>query len=187
MIALRFIWLIVSFLVVELCVFMPLYLVGLAAFPIAYRHADKIYRDSNINTGYLVLTFKNPILNEWLGNHEDGILADWWVRERGGTAYGWFLRNPICNMRFWPIVSTLPSPHTNWVGSLDHKPYMPERGWFFAWAGLYSGVYWCGKKWGVWMGWKINPIDRHIGTPSAPHKDYRYYGLGLAAQIWRNK
>lgn len=181
MVVLRFIWLIVSFLVVELCVFMPLYLAGILVFPLAYRYAGKVYRESNINTGYWVLTFKNPILNEWLGNHEDGLLPSWWVQERDGSAYGWFLRNPICNMRFWPVVSTLPSKRTSWYGNLIGIPSDNRKGWFLAWQGPYTGFWWQGKARGCWFGWAVNPAD-FLGT-----NDYRSHGLGLKSQIWRVK
>lgn len=184
-IALRVAWLIISFLFVEIVVFLPLFLLGLVVFPVAYHFAGIKVTESRVNKGQYILAFRNRVLNEWLGNHEDGLLPGWWQKERNGSAYGWFLRNPVSNMRFWPYVSTLPSPETKWVGTLDRVENEP--GWFFAWAGAYSGFCWNGKRLGLWVGWKINAIDRRIGTLDAPPKDYRYYGLGLACMIWRNR
>ena len=117
---LRFIWLAISFLAVEVFIFLPLYLVGLIVFPFAYHFAALKVKPSFINQGQYVIGFKNRILDEWLGNREDGLLPGWWQKE-AGSAYGWFLRNPVSNMRFWPYISTFPNPEkTKWV---DSGPY----------------------------------------------------------------
>jgi hypothetical protein len=180
----RFVWMVVSFLLVEVCIFLPLYMLGLIMFPFAYRYDMIVLTESNINQGQTILAFKDPIWNEWLGNREDGLLPEWWAKERGGSAYGWFIRNPVTNMRFWPVISTLPNPEkTGFIGTLDHVPSSDETGWFFCWEGLYAGFLYQGKRFGCWFGWKTNPRDR---KPEAP-RDYRYYGLGTAAQIWRVK
>ena len=186
MIILRALWLIISFLFVEIVVFLPLYLLGLIVFPVAYHFAGIKVTESRINRGQYILAFRNRVLNEWLGNHEDGILPGWWQKERNGSAYGWFLRNPVSNMRFWPYISTLPSPDTKWIGTLDRVPVL-ETGWFIAWHGVYAGWLWQTKKFGCWFGWKVNPIDRRIGTISKVENDYRYYGLGTDCMIWRVK
>lgn len=185
MIFFRFLWFLTSYLFVEVVVFLPLYLLGLTVFPVAYHFAGIKVTESRINRGQYILAFRNRVLNEWLGNHEDGLLPGQWQKERNGTAYGWFLRNPVSNMRFWPYISTLPSPETKWAGTLDRVENEP--GWFLAWSGAYTGFYWNGKRIGLWMGWKINPIDRRIGRIDRPPVDYRYYGLGTACMIWRNK
>lgn len=174
------------FLFVEVCIFLPLYILGLVAFPFAFYLAALKYTESRVNPGQYIIAFKNPILNEWLGNHEDGLLPNWWQKERGGSAYGWFVRNPVSNMRFWPVISTLPSPDTKRIGTLDRVPDK-ETGWFIAWHGIYAGWLWQTKKFGVWVGFKVNPIDRRIGTLDAPPKDYRYHGLGVAFMFWRVK
>lgn len=172
------------FLFVEICIFLPLYLFGLMAFPVAYHFANLVLVESRVNKDQYIVTFKNRVLNEWLGNHEDGLLPSWWGKERHGTAYGWFVRNPVSNMRFWPYVSTLPSPDTKWIGTLDWVPDK-ETGWFIAWHGIYAGWFWQTKNFGMWLGWKVNAIDRRIGTMAAPEKDYRYSGLGTACMFWR--
>ena len=175
------------YLFVEVCIFLPPYLLGILAFPIAYHFAALKIEPSFINKGEYVIAFRNRVLNEWLGNREDGLLPGWWQKERAGTAYGWFLRNPVSNMRFWPHISTLPSPETKWIGTLAGVPGNGETGWFIAWHGVYAGWLWQTKKFGVWLGWKVTPPDRFIGTPFPPAKDYRYYGLGTACMIWRVK
>lgn len=174
------------YLFVEIFIFLPPYLVGLVVFPVAYHFAALKIEPSFINKGQYILTFRNRVLNEWPGNREDGLLPGWWQKERSGSAYGWFLRNPVSNMRFWPYISTLPSPDTKWIGTLDRVPDK-ETGWFIAWHGIYAGWLWQTKTFECWFGWKVNPIDRRIGAMDAPPKDYRYYGLGTACMIWRVK
>ena len=174
------------YLFVEIFIFLPLYLVGLVVFPIAYHFAALKIEPSFIKKGQYILAFRNRVLNEWLGNREDGLLPGWWQKERNGSAYGWFLRNPVSNMRFWPYISTLPYPGTKWIGTLDRVPDK-ETGWFIAWHGIYAGWLWQTKTFGCWFGFKVNPVDRRIGRMDAPEKDYRYFGLGTSCMIWRNK
>lgn len=182
-VALRFIWMLIFFLLVEVCIFLPLYILGVLLFPVFNRYAAKAIIESNIWHGWGVLAFRAPWLNEWLGNREDGLNPTWW-QKRGGTNYTWFLRNPVTNMRFWKIISTVPRPEdVGWVGSLDHKPADDEHGWFFCWEGLYAGIYYQGRKYGCWFGWKTIPDDRDIHA----YKSYRYYGLGIASMIWKVK
>lgn len=180
MILLRALWGIIFFLLVEVVFFLPLYILGLIFFPLFYHFARLKFVESRVNKGHYIIAFRNPVLDEWLGNHEDGLRPTWWEVERQGSAYGWFVRNPVCNMRFWPIVSTLPNPDKlGWVGTVNE---LGPRGWFFAWQGWYTGFYWNGKKYGTWLGWKISPRDKQ---PNAP-RDYRWFGVGLASQFWRH-
>jgi hypothetical protein len=184
MVFLRFLWMVISYLLVEVFIFLPLYLLGLIAFPIAYHFAALKIEPSFINKGEYIIAFRNRVLNEWLGNREDGLLPGWWHKDREGSAYGWFIRNPVTNMRFWPVVSTLPNPEkTGFIGTLDHVPSLDETGWFFCWEGLYAGFFYQGKRFGCWFGWKTNPRDRKQDAP----RDYRYCGLGTACQIWGAK
>lgn len=182
MIILRLLWLLISWLAVELLLFLPLYLVGVLTFPIFYHYAPMKFAESRINRGEYIIAFKWGWLNEWLGNHEDGLLPNWWLKERDGSAYGWFLRNPICNIRFWPFVSTIPSHKTQHVGSLFYKPDAHVPGWFLAWHGAYHGFFFQTKGWGIWIGWKINPRDGWFINSS----DYRCKGLGPVCQFWRS-
>ena len=179
---LHFLWMLITYCLVEIIIFLPLYLIGVLIFPIVYKYSTIINIESNINTNEQILGFKNNLLNEWLGNREDGLLPDWW-KQKNGTAFSWFIRNPICNMRFWPIVSTLPKQSkTDFVGSLDHIPdTKTEHGWFLCWEGLYTGFYYQGNTFGLWIGWKCNPRDKNLNAPT----DYRYKGLGTACQFWK--
>ena len=168
-------WMIVSTLVVEICLFLPLYLLGLIVVPIASRHAARVWCPSLMDPSYQIQAYANPILNELWGNHEDGIEPkfDWW----DGSAWQWYLRNPVCNMRFWPLISTRPSWRTRYIGSSRVEPGCR----FIAWSGAYAGVRWEGKSWGFWFGWKINPRDAFF----VPADDYRCWGLGIAMQVMR--
>ena len=103
---LRFIWMIVFFTLVQCIVFLPVFLFGLFTFPAWWRWAPKEEFLSSM-TGEHDTRFSWAWLDELLGNHEDGLLPAWWITEDAGTAYGWFVRNPVANMRFWPVVSTL--------------------------------------------------------------------------------
>lgn len=166
---------------VEVIVFMPLYAIGLVAFPIAWRLASRVIR----NDARIViddkrrLAFKSRVLDAWLGNYEDGLLPEWWKNEHNGTAYGWFRRNPVTNLRFIYPFGVLPNPSkVGWAGTKEDNDNKP--GWFMAWQGLHTGFQWCSKTWKIWMGWKVLPLDRY-GIPS----NYRRFGIGLAAQIER--
>jgi hypothetical protein len=181
---LRFVWMLISWLAVEVFVFLPLFIVGAITFPVFYHYAPLHLVESRINEGQFVLAFQWAWLDEWLGNHEDGLLPNWWSKEQNGTPYGWFIRNPVSNMRFWPYISTLPDPtKVQWIGSLDHIPSDNTKGWFLCWQGPYTGFYWQGASLGVWLGWATSPRD---SRPDAP-RDYRWFGLGTKAQIWRVK
>lgn len=183
-----FVWMVISFLVVEVFVFLPLYIVGVLAFKVAMQFADITISESRINKGQDILVFRNWALNEWLGNHEDGLNPEWWAK-LGGTPFTWFLRNPVCNMRFWPIISTRPNAEKTWfIGSLDRVPDNDaETGWFFCGRGPYCGALYQGKRLGCWFGWKVNPLDRRIGRLGGPSLDYRFYGIGIASMVWRTK
>lgn len=164
-------WAIVSTLVVEIVAFMPLYLLGLLVVPLASRYAPRTQRPSRIDPARMIETWANPVLDELWGNHEDGIRFETW------DVWAWYLRNPVCNMRFWPVVSTLPGPGTRFVGSPEIAPGCR----FVAWRGPYAGFRWEGKRWGVWFGFKVNPRDSRF----VPDNDYRRWGLGTACQLLR--
>ena len=176
---LRFIWMIVFFTLVQCIVFLPVFLFGLFTFPAWWRWAPKEEFLSSM-TGEHDTRFSWAWLDELLGNHEDGLLPAWWITEDAGTAYGWFVRNPVANMRFWPVVSTLPQPNNvRWIGTIDHVPSSKETGWFYCWQGAYSGLLIQRGSWGLWLGWKTNPRDALM------IKDYRWAGLGTTLQLWR--
>jgi len=173
------IWGLCFFLVVECVVFLPLYILGIPACWLASRHAGTHDEPSWLYPDRTIRAYNSRLLDEWLGNHEDGMkpVFSWWPKEK--TALQWFLRNPVGNMRFWPIVSTKPSASTRWVGTASEIPGISQSGWFLAWSGPYAGFRWQNGKWGVWIGWKINPRDARFIMDN----DYRNWGLGTALQL----
>ncbi|BDU72407.1 hypothetical protein [Mesoterricola silvestris] len=173
-------WGLLTWLIAEVVVFLPLYLLGVVFMWPLLKWAPKRLKESNINRGQFVYGFLWPWLDELFGNREDGLLPEWWAL-REGTAYGWFLRNPICNMRFWPLVSTLPKPTVKWIGNAACVPPSGVPGWFLAWQGGYVGFLWQCRSWGLWAGWKLNPRDATFILPD----DYRTHGLGTACQLMR--
>lgn len=174
-------WGLLTFLMVEVCIFLPLFILGIPLAWWASRHAATHETPSRLYPQRTILAYDSRLLDAWVGNYEDGCkpVFDWWPEEK--TAFAWFLRNPVCNLRFAPIISTRPSPNTQWVGSTDAVPADGVPGWFIAWSGPYVGFLWQNTRWGVWVGWKINPRDARM----IPADDYRRGGLGTAMQIMR--
>ena len=172
-------WGLASWLAVEMGIFLPVFLVGLVLFWPLLWLCPIVQKESTINVGQPVSAFKWGWANELWGNHEDGLNPDWWAA-KGGTPWTWYLRNPVCNMRFWPIVSTFPSASVRWIGNVAAVPPDGTPGWFLAWQGGYVGFRWQCVSCGVWLGWKLNPKDAAV-TPS----DYRIHGLGTACQLMR--
>jgi len=179
--ALIALWGLLFFLVVEVAVFLPIYLLGLVLVPILARYGGRVERPSIFPGKPPAMCWTILTADALFGNREDGILGDEPWQARGGTIYGWFLRNPVCNMRFWPVVSTLPDPGVKSIGTLDEVPPNGVPGWFMAWRGPYVGFLWQNEKWGVWAGWKLNPRDARY----VPANDYRRFGIGTAAQFMR--
>jgi hypothetical protein len=171
-------WGLASWLVVELIIFLPLFFLGLVLDP--FWWAPQGPGLSRINSGSVITVFRWTWAQTIWGNWEDGLLPPWWSSDGHGI-YSWFVRNPVCNMRFWPVVSTLPKPSVKWIGTANEVPANGIPGWFLAWQGPYVGFLWQCSTWGVWLGWKLNPRD---AQPDAP-KDYRSFGLGTACQIMR--
>lgn len=172
-------WGLVFFLCVEICIWLPLYLLGIPGSWLASRFARIVVVPSLMDPERPVFAYANPILNWWLGNKEDGIRPtfDWW---QGKTAFQWFLRNPVCNLRFTPWVSTRPSPDTQFIGSNQVEPDGTPCH-FLAWSGPFVGYRYQNTRWGMWLGWKVNPRDARFVPPD----DYRCWGIGTAAQIMR--
>lgn len=146
------------------------------------KFAPKSIDRSIVDYNTFISTFKWKWLNTILGNNEDGLLPDWW-KNKGGTEVSWFFRNPICNMRFWKIVSTLPQSDTYYIGDTLLFPKDKTAGWFFTWQGscFYPGFLYQTEKWGIWIGWKTLPSD----SLNVLEKPYRKYGIGLACQYFR--
>ncbi len=180
-------WMIVTWGLVEVLVFFPLYLVGLIVFPLAWRYAPLAWEESRCWKYTSIIGFKNAWLNEWLGNHGDGLLTVYWD-EQGKTAYSWFIRNPISNMRFWPLVSIRPiKDYAIWSLPLRYCGNVTEivetPGWFVAWYRGRVGLRWIwsnpflGTK-GLAIGWHLNPRDRN----GIPGDDVRRFGIGTVCQ-----
>jgi hypothetical protein len=176
------IWGLISFLLVEVFIWLPLYLTGVIAVWAADHWGAKTRLiKSRIDPDRYVLSYSNHFLNWWIGNYEDGIDPEslWWPELK--SKLDWFLRNPNTNLRFAPIISTLPDPEKlEWVGTLTEVPGLDTPGWFLVWQGPYVGFLWQGKKCGVWLGWALNPRDKQ---PMCP-RDYRWHGVGIKAQVW---
>ena len=168
-------WGILAFLAVEVCVFLPLYIVGIPMAWCASRWVPMVPGPSRIFPERQILAYRWRWIDWWVGNYEDGAAPEGW------TAFRWFLRNPVCNLRFTPIISTVPGPDTRRVGSVDEIPPDGAPGWFLAWRGPYVGFRWQCRTWGVWLGWKVNPRDARFIAPD----DYRRWGLGTACQVMR--
>ena len=175
-------WMLATWTLVEVLVFLPLYVAGVVAFPLAWRFAPKTYTQSWIwSDDRVIRTFRWPWLDAWLGNHEDGLLPFWWSNQ-GGTAYSWFLRNPVSNMRFWPVTSFNADPaRVRYCGNVTEIVETP--GWFVAWHGPYVGLRWIwadpfwGTK-GLAIGWHLNPRDAN----GIPRGDVRRFGIGTVCQ-----
>lgn len=179
-------WGITSWLLVELLVFTPIFLVGLVLMLPLLLAAPITLAESRVNAGQTIAVFEWSWAQTIWGNWEDGLAPAWWIATMPTAPmwwirYQWYLRNPDCNMRFWPLVSTLPSPDVEWCGPLTEVPASGVPGWFVAWQMPYVGFYWACSTWGIWAGWKLNPRD---AQPNAP-TDYRYFGLGTACQLLR--
>jgi len=168
------IWGLIFFLFVEACVFLPLYLLGLPVAWAASKWAPTEITKSRLWDRY-ILAYRNPILNWWVGNYEDGIVPD-----PSTTAFRWFVRNPVTNLRFVPLLSTRPDPiRLQFVGSDEIKPTGTPCH-FLAWQGAYVGYRYQNASWGVWLGWKLNPRDKRFVS----YNDYRRFGIGTATQIF---
>ena len=174
------VWGSIAFLAVESLIFLPLYLLGI---PVAYAASRWAKRDTGfslITPDRAIVTYHNKLLNWWIGNKEDGIWPDF-AKELGLSVFQWYMRNPVTNLRFVPVISTRPCPSkVRFVGS----PVMPDDGvpgWFICWQGPYVGVLIQNASWGLWWGWKVKPEDRYgvIG--------YRRFGIGTACQLMRFK
>ena len=168
-------WGLVAFVAFEACIFLPLFLVGLPVAWFAAKHAELGLGVSRMGSRSIIV-YKNPILNWWVGNYEDGVIPDAKTK-----AFRWFVRNPVTNLRFVPLLSTRPDPERlQSVGSDEIAPSGTPC-LFLAWQFPYVGFRYQNKSWGVWLGWKLNPRDKRYVDPN----DYRRFGIGVAAQILR--
>jgi len=177
-------WMLVTWLSLELLVWLPLYLLGIPALWMGQCLSPILLMPSIMPSDPMRLGFTWKWLDWWVGNFEDGLLPDWW-KDLEGTYMTWFLRNPVTNLRFVPIISTKPdADKIRWCGTLDYVPHDDtSRGWFVCWQGPYVGFLYQGSKWGCWFGWKVSPDLRIVDN--SPDRSYRYWGIGTAAHIWK--
>lgn len=138
----------------------------------------------------------------WIyGNEEDGIdgsrggdpAQSWWLKRTDGYAektriFVWSAwRNPVGNLRFVRPFGFLIDPaKVNFVGnSIDpeesHRLDPSKSYWYFAWCGLYSGLWVIVFGIQLRIGWKILPRDAKGLAPD----DYRRHGCGFALQLHR--
>ena len=169
-------WMLITWAAVELLVWLPLFVLGLAAVPLMLRAGLITERESWLNQGQQVIAFRWSWADELWGNHEDGLCPAWWA-QKGGTAWTWYLRNSISNMRFWPVLSTRANRNTHFRGSTEIAPGCR----FVAWTGPYVGLRWEGARWGIWLGWAVNPRDASEVLTS----DWRAHGYSVVAQVFR--
>jgi len=175
-------WGLITFLAIEVFVFLPLYLIGIPLTIAASRYARIKVVPSRLYPERDIIAYSNQVLDWWIGNYEDGLDPEfeWWDSSK--TALDWFLRNPVCNLRFVPIISTKPDPlRVRFIGTLDEIPHQNRPGWFLCWQGGYVGFFYQNESWGIWLGFKVNPRDARYVLPD----DYRNWGIGTVAQFWK--
>ena len=173
-------WGLATFIIVQGLVFLPIYLIGLVAVPLLVRWGATVQRPSIMPINPPATCWANPIADILWGNKEDGVMGDPHWQENGGTIMGWFLRNPVTNMRFWPIISTKPVPSKVHFFGMNRFPEDGEPGWCFAWQEGYIGFRWQNASWGIWAGWAVNPKDSE-----GPPDDWRAFGYGVVLQVLR--
>jgi hypothetical protein len=179
-------WMLVTFLLVELLVFLPLFIMGLPLLVLGLFLVPTVMLPGKLDPKFERIAFPIKWLDAWVGNYEDGLCPPWWVLEHLATvnfvmALLWFLRNPVCNLRFCPVASTKPSASkVRWIGA-DHQPKDGEPAFYVCWQGAYVGMRWQCKTLGMWLGWKVIPSDRNGVF------DYRAWGIGTACQLLRFK
>ena len=169
-------WMVLSFLLVEVLVWLPLMLSGLVVMPLALRWAETYDAPSRLWPDKVARYFRNPILQELYGNWEDGLCPQWW-KDVQGTPWTWFLRNNISNMRYWPVISTRANLATRYIGDDEIRP----GACFVAWSGGFVGFRFEKWGWGIWAGMAVNPRDAHRIDPL----DWRSFGYSTVAQIFK--
>jgi hypothetical protein len=169
-------WMVLTFILVQALVWLPIFLLGVLVVPALQRWGSTVQRPS-------LMPWKPPVdhwANRWadalFGNPEDGVKGDLPWQEGGGTVYGWFLRNSVCNMRYWPLISAKANLNTRFVG-VGNVNDPGAR--FVAWTGFFVGAQFpfLGRE--VWIGWAVNPRD---ATALYPESDWRCYGYSTVAQ-----
>jgi hypothetical protein len=173
-----------------------LYIIGLLVIPFAAEYTA--VAASPLWPGRNILAFRSRAIQAIWGNSEDGIDGlrggsedqAWWAAQTAGYSdahriFAWSaLRNPVGNLRFISPFGFLIDPkRVAFVGNtLDpDADYASQPGtyWYFAWCGLYSGLWVIYRGWNARLGWKILPRDTQGVT------DYRLKGCGTALQVQR--
>ena len=186
MVIIVILWGLISWATVELTVFVPVYILAMLLLPALFKWSPIVLGESRVNMGQTIEVFKWGWAQALFGNWEDGLSPVWWTTQCGeirptwNTRWTWFLRNPVDNMKWWPIISTIPNPsRVRFIGT----PCIPPDGvpgCFLCWQGGYVGFRWQCATWGIWAGWATSPSDS-LGIP----KDWRAYGFGPVLMILR--
>jgi len=179
---------VVWWLVVELCIFLPLFVVGAVVVPLlAAAHAWTL-RPSSRYRDRLVYVWRGGALTWLWGNEEDGVTGAEWYRiahakwSHARLARNWYFRNPVNNLRYAPwITCKLDASKIRFKGTADSAA--GEPGWFLCWQGIYANFYYArriGKKLFYFrIGWKTEPKDaRGIAAD-----DYRAGHAGIVFHL----
>lgn len=168
-------------------------ILGYIFVPISVLFKEYETRKSKIFPDKDILAFKSKLMWIW-GNEEEGIgyygKKGYSLRKR--ILYSECVRNPANNLRFVPLLSTKIDPDkVEFRGSLDKdteliKYDLDETDFCsLTWQGLYSNFRYQGKIFGkryrIWIGWKIYPHDKLGVDP----KSHRSHSVGFATQFKR--
>ena len=176
-------WLLVTWLLFEVCIFLPLLLLSFPTLALALCFAPTESVTGKMDSHLQITQFKNRFLDAWLGNYEDGICPPWWAERQVGKSiwwqrWTWFVRNPLCNLRYAPILGApAVASRVRWVGMEEAVEGVP--GYFVAWIGGHVGTICLTDHWKLWIGWKIKPEHRF------GHFEYLSHGIGVTAQLRR--
>lgn len=193
---LRLIYSIPMWLIFQLCIFLPLVLLGWVLVPIAA--ACRAYKMTDLNiekpADGPIFHFTWPFM--WLWDNEGDGIANLnykvYPTMFQQIIYWSCSRNPVNNLRYVPYLALKIAPEeVRFCGSYEtamsyesgrHYPY-----WSFTWQGAYSNIRIqyrspiTDKLTEFWWGWKLWPQDTHGLKPGS----FRYISAGFALQ-WRS-
>ena len=164
-------WSVLTWFLHELCIFLPLFIIGLVLVPIAYLFGTE--RDQFQN-----LHFKLRKLMWLWDNDEDGIDGHtWWAdqnvgKSQWGLVWSWYLRNPVNNLKYIPYFNPIiTNPlHNQYIGTamdnlLEDTNPRAENQWFYCWKFPHWGFYYYNYDFSkntytkFFIGWRIRPQD----------------------------
>jgi hypothetical protein len=189
-----------SFLILRtLVILLGFIMVPIAVLSGAYVKVESSY--SNKHQPIYLFTWK--IMRPWQ-NYEDGFAWNTYKDFNNlllNSIYWSCIRNPANGLRFLPITGPkLDIPKIGFVGSFGSvKDYYEDKisgrdstwvlrydeatpQWFFAWQNFYANLFvhfkFRSKLYRFWIGWKIYPAAKILGTP-----EYQKHGVGFATQF----